>query len=302
MSLIKPCDALEYSPVSGRLAAACSSLTGPTWDGALVVEDEAGALLKTINIGAGANNVAWLGPKEKELLLCSCDDGTLQIWAALGNKKPECVKYIVEHDDVATSVSVRPESSEIFLSSSWDMTIKEWDLTNTSQTTFRGHLNFVWDVEWNKKAKDLFISASQDRTVKTWDRRLKTPTADYTSDLPILTVSWNPTNEHMFAFGDSNGSIYIYDTRNAQDALLASFRGHTAGIHKIRFSPNEGETWLATASDDTMVIVWDWKSLNSVYSNKHEDFARALAWNPKKPKHLVSGGWDKTVSFHSFLQ
>lgn len=43
------------------------------------VEDEAGTLQKTINIGAGANNVAWLGPKEKELLVCSCDDGTLQV-------------------------------------------------------------------------------------------------------------------------------------------------------------------------------------------------------------------------------
>lgn len=31
------CDALEYSYVSGRLAIACSNLTGPTWDGALVI-------------------------------------------------------------------------------------------------------------------------------------------------------------------------------------------------------------------------------------------------------------------------
>jgi len=292
---------LEYSPVSGRLAVASSNLTGPTWDGALVVADEAGTVLKTISIGVGANNVAWLGPKEKELLLCSCDDGTLQIWNASGKGKAECVKYIVEHDDVATSVSVRPSGSELFLSSSWDMTIKEWNLTDSSQTTFRGHTNFVWDVEWNKKAHDLFISASQDRTVKTWDRRISKPTQEYNADLPALSVAWNPTSEYLFAFGDAMGSIYIYDTRNSQD-IIACFRGHTSGVHNLKFSPNEGETWLATASDDTMVIVWDWKSLKSVYSYKHEDFARGVAWNPTQPKNFASGGWDKTVFFHSFLQ
>lgn len=43
------------------------------------VENETGTLLNTIDIGSGATNVAWLGSKEKELLLCSCDDGTLQV-------------------------------------------------------------------------------------------------------------------------------------------------------------------------------------------------------------------------------
>jgi len=297
--LPQACDALEYSSKSGRLAAVTSSLTGPTWDGGLVVENESGDMVNTTSINVGVNNVTWLGSQEKELLVCSCDDGTVQVWSVPSNKKHECIKYFVEHDDIATSVSGHPTNNELFLSSSWDMTIKEWDLKDNSRTTFRGHVGFVWDVEWNKKATDLFISASQDRTVKTWDRRNSKATATYTSDLPNLTVSWNPTNEYLFAFGDANGSIYIYDTRKPQDSL-ASFRGHTASIHKIRFSTNTGETWLATASDDTMVIVWDWKSLKSVYSYKHEDFARGISWNPKKPKHLVSAGWDKTIFFHTF--
>jgi len=293
---------LEYSYTSGRLAIATSNLTGPTWDGAIVITDDEGSSQKTVATVAGANNLAWLGSKDKELILCSCDDGTLQIWTATGKGREECVKYIVEHDDVATSVSVHASNSDLFLSSSWDMTIKQWSISKSTQTTFKGHLNYVWDVEWNKKATDLFISASQDRTVKTWDQRTQNPTQEYLSDLAVYTVSWNPLTEYMFAFGDAMGSIHIYDTRNPQDSLLSSYRGHTSGVRKVRFSHNEGETWLASASDDTLVSVWNWKTLSSVYSHKHEDFVRGLAWHPTKPKHLVSGGWDKNVFFHAFQQ
>lgn len=45
----------------------------------LQVADEAGTAQKTVATVSGANNIAWLGSKDKELLLCSCDDGTLQV-------------------------------------------------------------------------------------------------------------------------------------------------------------------------------------------------------------------------------
>jgi hypothetical protein len=43
------------------------------------VLDEAGTAQKNVATVTGANNIAWLGSKDKELLLCSCDDGTLQV-------------------------------------------------------------------------------------------------------------------------------------------------------------------------------------------------------------------------------
>jgi len=249
-------------------------------------------------VGEGANDVAWLGPKESELLLCSCDDGTLQIWNISRKGREECVRYIVEHDDIATSVSVHATERDLFLSSSWDMTIKLWNNLN-DPTTFKGHTHFVWDVEWNVKSSDIFISASQDRTVKLWDRRNQTSTLVFRADLPVFTASWDPNSEHLFAYGDAAGSIFIYDTRNSQESLVA-YRGHTSGVRKVKFSPNAENTLLASAADDTLTSVWDWKSMNAVYSYKHEDFVRGLAWNPTKAKNFVSGGWDKTVLFHSF--
>lgn len=75
-------------------------------------------------------------------------------------------------------------------------------------------------------------------------------------------------------------------------------RGHTAGVRKLAFSPSAEDSLLASAADDTVVSVWDWKTSNAVYSYKHEDFARGVAWNPKKPKNFASCGWDKTVLLH----
>lgn len=246
-------------------------------------------------VGEGANDIAWLGPKDNELLLCSCDDGTLQIWSIT---RRECMRYLVEHDDIATSVSVHPTERELFLSSSWDKTIKLWNNTNTP-ITFKGHTHFVWDVEWNAKSADTFISASQDSTVKLWDRRKQAFAQVFRADLPVFTVSWDPNSEHIFAYGDAAGSIFIYDTRKSEESLFA-YRGHTAGVRKVKFSPNAETPLLASASDDTFASVWDWKAMNAVYSYKHDDFVRGLAWNPTKAKNFVSGGWDKTVLFHSF--
>jgi len=290
-------DSLEYSLATGRLAAATSSLTGASWNGALVLIDEEGKITKTIRIGEGANDVAWLGPKESELLLCSCDDGTLQIWNVSQKGREECVRYLVEHDDIATSVSAHHTDRDSFLSASWDMTIKLWSTSN-NPTTFKGHTNFVWDVEWNAKSADTFISASQDRTVKLWDRRKQGFTQVFRADLPVFTASWDPNSEHIFAYGDAGGSIFIHDARNSQESLFA-YRGHTAGVRKVKFSPSAEHTLLASAADDTFASVWDWKAMTSVYSHKHEDFVRGLAWHPTKPKNFVSGGWDKCVLFHT---
>ena len=68
---------------------------------------------------------------------------------------------------------------------------------------------------------------------------------------PIRSVAFHP-NSVAFASGHGDGLVRLWASANQSAVIL---RGHTGVVNSVAFSPT-GQ-WLATASDDTSIRVWD---------------------------------------------
>ena len=92
----------------------------------------------------------------------------------------------------------------------------------------------------------------------------------------IVSVAFSP-DEKLFATGDANGKIYIWQAIDGRQLLIC--QGHTGWIRAVAFSP-QGTT-LVSGSSDSSIRLWDVCSgtcLKTLLG--HEDRVRAVAFSP----------------------
>jgi len=105
--------------------------------------------------------------------------------------------------------------SHLFLTSSFDWTIKLWNMKeNKPLYSFEDNGDYVYDVAWSPVHPALFAAVDGTGRLDLWDLNADTevPTASVVVDAcPALNrVSWTPSGSHV-CVGDDTGKIYLYD-------------------------------------------------------------------------------------------
>jgi len=286
------------------LVAAKSNLTGKIWNGEVVIYNNFEKELKqkksfyTLSCNT---SVSWIGDKT-EAIVSAGDDGSINIWSLISNKKDkQPSRTLLEHDDIVSSISVNPNDKESLLSSSWDLSLKLWAprRNSNSSATFYGHLETIWDVKWNQKSDDIFASSSQDSSVKLWDQRKIEATNNIKVGQPAYSLSWNPFIDTLLAVGLQDGTVKILDIRNTIESLHEK-KIHKSSIKVLAFSPHD-QNLLSCGSDDTKISIISLKD-NSINIERilenHTDFVRALSWSKANQGFLASGSWDKSIQLN----
>ena len=135
-------------------------------------------------------------------------------------------------------------------SSSWDHTIKLWDVAGGNELqTLRGHPAFVDCVSFSGDGKRL-ASASWRRDVRVWD-------AESGNELLNVAnggnrVAFNPDGRQLAAVSVDH-IVKILDAANGHSSRR--FLGHNEKVNALAFDPDGNR--LATASWDKTVKIWD---------------------------------------------
>lgn len=112
-------------------------------------------------------------------------------------------------------VQGRLDFSHLFLSSSFDWTIKLWSLKHSTPIhSFEDNSDYVYDVQWSPVHPALFATVDGMGRLDLWnlneDTEVPTTSATLDGQTAINRLRWNHSG-HQIAVGDDEGKVWIYD-------------------------------------------------------------------------------------------
>ena len=133
-----------------------------------------------------------------------------------------------------------------------------WDVSRSGKNRhvrcYR-HSRVVNRICWSTKDPQMLFAASQDKTVKMWDMRADKSAATFKHTASVRDVSHSPFLEHCFASVGEDGSLHLWDARNANRELV-KFTAHLEPCLALDWHPQK-RLRLMSGSRDRTVKVWD---------------------------------------------
>jgi len=197
----------------------------------------------------------------KEFLISGARDNTLMMWD-LNEKTDEdagevgrAKKILTGHSHFISDIDLS-QDSKFCLSSSWDGTIRLWNL-KTAQTrqTLIGHSKDVLSVAFSPDNRQI-ASGSIDKTLKIWNIHGvckftvdQNPHTDWVSCVRYFHDTKNP----ILVSASWDRTIKVWD--NTVMALKHTFVGHKAQINTLDLAPNTN--FIASGGRDGKVNIWN---------------------------------------------
>ncbi|KAI9293260.1 WD40 repeat-like protein [Neoconidiobolus thromboides FSU 785] len=291
---------VQFNPFfENKLAVASSANFGLVGNGRLFLladTPEGIVIEKIFDTQDGLFDIAWSEENENHLITCS-GDGSIKLWDANLNDFP--IMNWSEHEREVFSVNWNLIKKDLFLSCSWDKTIKVFRPDRAvSIATFKEHSGCVYEASWSPYDPDLFASVSGDHSLKVWD--LKVPNSTLTipaHDHEVLSMDWNKYNQGQIVTGSADQSIKLWDIRNPRQPI-AHLAGHQYAVRRVRCSPHHGNI-VASSSYDMTVRLWDLDQLQGnpmvFVHDAHREFAMGIDFNLYIPSLLATCAWDEQV-------
>jgi WD40 repeat protein len=267
------------------------SIISASQDGTLKLWGSNGAFLGTLSDSPGWYRSVTFSPNGKQV--AAAFEKTVKLWDFIPcDNQAEClyrlrlVKTFTGHKGRVYSIAFSPDGQTI-ASSSYDKTIKLWNLKGELIRTFDGHLDAVYSVSFNPNGK-IIASGSADGTIKLWQFDGKFLRTLIGHSDRINSVAFSPDGETLASASNDN-TIKLW---NLDGTSLLTLNGHQSQVNSVAFSP-DGKT-LASASDDNTIKLWNLDGSSLLTLNGHQSQVNTIAFS-LDGKTLASAGWDQTV-------
>ncbi|KAF4520935.1 hypothetical protein B566_EDAN008910 [Ephemera danica] len=167
-----------------------------------------------------------------------------------------------------------------------------WDLSRPTRSkqdhVFNDHRRTVNKVSFHPMEPMWLISGSQDGTMKCFDLRLKQATRTfYSKTESVRDVQFSPHQLHSFAAVSENGNVQQWDLRRPE-RCLSQFTAHSGPVFACDWHPET--CWLATASRDKTIKVWDLSTVKPSLEYTIPTIASVgrIKWRPQRKHHIAS--------------
>lgn len=160
---------------------------------------------------------------------------------------------------------------------------------------FEAHSDYIRSIAIHP-TKPLFLTTSDDCTVKLWDweAQYKLVMTFEGHQHYVMQVVFNPKDPNTFATASLDRTVKIWSLGNAHCNYTLD-GGHEKGVNAVAFYHGGDRPFLASASDDQTVRIWDYQSKASVRTlTGHTQNVSSLCFHPRLP-YLLSAGEDGAV-------
>lgn len=239
-------------------------------------------------------------------MLASCGmDRCIFLWKASGNCKNISV-FNASHSNAILDINFTSKNDRMITCSA-DKTVVIWDLkTSCRLKKIRNHESVVNAIDVSKSSQcDLVASVGDDCRINIWDLRLGKPASSIKELYPLTSISFNKTDNVIFAGGIEN-TINAWDLRNNSKSY--GLVGHEDSVTGLSLSPN-GDYLLSNSMDNSLKS-WDVRTfshldrLEKTFHGHQHNFEKNLlrcAWSPDG-NMITCGSADRVVNvwcYHS---
>lgn len=239
-------DSVDVSPLAATVAVGLSCLEGNTWDGQIkLLSLSDGREISSVYSGSGVKAIKFI--QSGNFLAAARDDGSISLFSSDLSVEAICIEA---HDTCVSSITPSPHHPSRLLSTSWDGSIKLWDLEKcmvtaeypTVDIVSRAHFRRSTDTafyEGDASSGNVFCSGGQDGFVRLWDQRMNLHQGCvglYSHSVPISCVCWDISQNQDILAGTEDGQIIRFDLRIVDNEALGSSSICGRSLHALSFS------------------------------------------------------------------
>ncbi|ODQ67567.1 G protein beta 2 subunit [Nadsonia fulvescens var. elongata DSM 6958] len=184
-------------------------------------------------------------------VITSSGDLTCMLWDVNSGKK---LQEFIGHLGAINSISINPQNSHIFSSSSCDGMVKLWDIrTNNCIQNFASHQDDVNSVEFFPDGNAIG-TGSDDTTCRLFDLRADCQLSIFTSPNTVSgvsSISFSRSGRLLFA-GYENGECQVWDVLRGD--RVSCLNEHSSKVSNVTVS-SDG-ICISTASWDSTIKIW----------------------------------------------
>ncbi|XP_045122805.1 peroxisomal targeting signal 2 receptor-like [Portunus trituberculatus] len=297
---------VKFSPFSPSLIAVATGQNfGLSGGGSLLVMDlglPGNGQVCCCQWQDGLFDLTW-SEQNPKCVVSAAGDGSLQMWNTSQPQVP--LRVYKEHTREAASVHWSQTRDEhLFVSASWDSTIRLWDPNHQSSlVTLAGHEGLVYQAAWSPHLPGCVASASGHGTLRIWN--VRRPQAGPSMVVQactageVLSCDWSKYNQNLIVTSGTNCNICGWDLR--QPALpVFVLQGHQYPARQVKCSPFQ-ETQLASVSYDFTTRFWDHSQPSPclLMMEKHTEFVYGLDLSNHNENMLADCAWDQSVGVYN---
>jgi guanine nucleotide-binding protein subunit beta-2-like 1 protein len=188
-------------------------------------------------------------------------------------------KRLIGHSNYISDL-IFSSDGKFCISSSWDHTIRIWDL-NSMKTIrkFTGHKNDILSIAFSNDNR-IIASGSRDKTIKIWNTmgECKITLIEKKNNYWVSCVKILPGKESLILSCYWDGTIKIWKV--SKNEIKSKLNGHKGFINSATVSPDG--SLCASGGKDGMVILWDLHEEKHLYSLEAGDMINALCFSPNR--------------------
>ncbi|ORY83861.1 guanine nucleotide-binding protein subunit beta-like protein [Protomyces lactucae-debilis] len=217
-----------------------------------------------------------------DLLVSASRDKTLLVWQITRDEGSYGVprRSLKGHNGFVSDVAISSDG-QYALSSSWDHTLRLWDL-NTGLTTkrFVGHTSDVLSVSFSANNRQI-VSGSRDRTIKLWntlgDCKFTIQEKGHSEWVSCVRFSPNPEASVIVSAGWDK-VVKVWESTRCK--LVTNHHGHNGYINVVTVSPDG--SLCASGGKDGTTMLWDLNDSKHLYSLECGQEIHSLVFSPNR--------------------
>jgi len=220
--------------------------------------------------------------EDPNMILSSSRDRSVLVWSLnRGEEEYGYAKRSLRGHNHFVSDVVISSDGQFALSSSWDSTLRLWEIA-TGRTTrrFVGHTKDILSVAFSQDNRQI-VSGSRDKTIKLWNTlgECKYTIRDDAHTDWVSCVRFSPSqNSPVIVSCGWDKLVKVWSLSNCK--LSTNLVGHTGYLNTVTVSPDGSLS--ASGGKDATAMLWDLHEGKRLYSLDAGDIIHSLVFSPNR--------------------